>query len=145
MRLVFALFVVMGGTASGANAPEPPADKELAKLQGAWKMVSLERDGRVFEYPEGAQPHWLVKGDLVTYPGRDDAGATLTLYATNPKGLDLKRAEEKQAREAIYEIDGDIWTICVNPATEGVRERPTEFSTRDKPDWKIWVLKREKP
>jgi C-terminal processing protease CtpA/Prc len=46
--------------------------------------------------------------------------------------------------EGIYVVDDDTLKICVNPATDGVKERPGEFSTKDKPGHRLLVFKRDK-
>jgi uncharacterized protein (TIGR03067 family) len=136
--------VAVGLLAAVCVAADKKSDQEL--LQGAWKMVSLERDGRVFEYPEGTQPRWVVKGNKLLKPDGGEQFATFTLdQAKSPKLLDLTNGEVKRAAEAIYDLDGDMWTICINPSTDEPKERPTRFSTKDNPQWKVWVLRREKP
>jgi uncharacterized protein (TIGR03067 family) len=146
MRLTIALLFLNSGLAISAGEPEgQAARKELAKLQGTWKLVELEMDGQVFEYPEDTQPRWLVTETRVSRQEDGKQWASLAIdLASKPKLLDLTRVGAERSMEAIYSVDDDTWRICVNPATEGVRERPTEFSTKGKPGWKLWVLKREK-
>jgi uncharacterized protein (TIGR03067 family) len=146
MRLIPVLFLTVSAAVAAADAKDDPAAKELARLQGTWKMVSLERDGRVFEYPEGSQPRWLVKGNRLLNAADEKEFATIVVDpSTTPKLLDQMRTGAKSAAEAIYTLDGDTWTVCINTQTDGARERPTDFATKGKANWKVWTLHREKP
>jgi uncharacterized protein (TIGR03067 family) len=123
-----------------------PARRELATLQGPWKMVSIKIGDRVFKYPEASQPRWLVKGNQLVNPRTGKSWATISVDpATTPKTLDLTHRDSRKVMEGVYALDQDTWTIAINPTTDGVKERPTDFSNGRRADWKVWVLRREKP
>jgi len=46
--------------------------------------------------------------------------------------------------EAIYVVEKDTLKVCVNKRTEGAKERPGSFSTKDHEDWRLLVFEREK-
>src|SRR6266536_3317829 len=81
------------------------AKKLLPELQGVWKLVSLEREGDVREFPDRA-PHWVVKGDKVVYGGAELATFTPD-STTTPKCLDFTFRTPKGEHEGIYTLDGD--------------------------------------
>jgi uncharacterized protein (TIGR03067 family) len=125
----------------GAAAPaDSPPKKELAGLQGTWKLVSIERDGKVND-PDN-QPRWVIKGDKVFYGGEELAVLTID-PGTTPKCVDLAFRSPKEVYEGIYAVEDKVLKICLNRETTGVKERPTAFSTKDKPNWRVFVFQRE--
>jgi uncharacterized protein (TIGR03067 family) len=125
-----------------SDSPEARSGKELAELQGTWKLVSLEADGKATEFAEKPL-RWVIKGNKVFY-ARDEL-AELTIDAkTMPTCIDLAFREPKRVYEGVYAVTGETLRICVNHLTEGVKERPLEFSTAGKPDWRLLVFKRIK-
>lgn len=131
--------VALAGFACGA---EDPAKEKAAPLQGGWKFEKLEVDGKPAELPDTAF-WWFIKGDKVLYGGAELA--TLTIDSqTSPKCIDVKFRGPKRVLEGIYSIEGDTLKICVNAATEGVRERPTDFSTKGKSGLRLLVFQRDK-
>src|SRR6516225_2169168 len=72
----------------------------------------------------------VLDGKPVRYAG--ETLATLTVLSdAKPRGLDLAWAKPKREYEAIYAIDGDTLKICLNRGADGVKERPTDFETKD--------------
>jgi uncharacterized protein (TIGR03067 family) len=136
---------VLLGTALALAAGRPAqagSDKELSALQGTWKLVSLETDGELREFPEKPL-RWVIKGNKILY-----AGAPLAVLridpATTPRSMDLGFLKPKRTREGIYVVEGDTLKVCVNRQTEGVKERPLDFATKGKPDWRLLVFQRDK-
>jgi uncharacterized protein (TIGR03067 family) len=112
----------------GAGDPTPEAKKELEKLQGEWKVVSMEIKGKKSEGEalKGLQP-LVVKGSEWFAP-LGGVKSTFKIDPTkSPKELDLQR--ELKGKEVtfrgIYKIEGDTLTFCRALAPTG--ERPTEF------------------
>jgi len=125
-----------------SDSPEARSGKELAELQGIWKLVSLEMDGKATEFAE-KPPKWVIKENKVFYGG--DELAELTIDAkTIPTCIDLGFRQPRRVYEGVYAVTGETLKICVNRLTEGVKERPLEFSTAGKPDWRLLVFKRIK-
>jgi uncharacterized protein (TIGR03067 family) len=126
-----------------ADAPEDArSKKDLAALEGTWTLVSVEAEGKSRDFPEN--PPWVViKGNKVQYAGEDLAVLTVDATVT-PKSIDMAFSNPKTVYEGIYSLEGDTLKVCVNRVTEGVKERPTGFATEDKPDLRLFVLKREK-
>lgn len=117
---------------AGAEA----AQKELARLEGTWKVISEEVDGQ-------KTPDEMVRelnrqltfkdGKLTVQQSGETLGvATLALDASKtPKAMDVEVVEGQGLGAkslTIYEIDRDLLKLCGNilgtpPA------RPTEFAT----------------
>src|SRR5262249_42661768 len=111
------------------------------RLQGAWKAVSYEVDGRddVIILPETFT--FTFKGDTFSFPWLDVkiAGTFKIDSAKKPKVIDLSTEDAKgMGRHGIYELEDDTLKLCFG------EERPKEFKTKpDSGGW-ILVLKREK-
>jgi uncharacterized protein (TIGR03067 family) len=121
-----------------AQTQEPK--KGTPELQGTWKLVKLEAEGEDAEFPQNI-PAWVIKGNEVYYGG--ELLATLTVDPkASPKILDIKYADARGPFEAIYAVDGDTLKISVNRLTEGVKERPSDFNTRDSAGRRLLVFKR---
>jgi uncharacterized protein (TIGR03067 family) len=139
MRTLLAGLVLVSAPAFAAGQ-EGGAKKELAALRGAWKVVSLEINGESEEV-SGKPPVWIIRDDKVLYGGEELA--TLTVDpATSPRSVDLSFAKPKRVVEGIYALDGDKLKLCVNRQSEGAKERPNEFATKDKPEWRLLVFER---
>lgn len=128
------VFLSADGTAAGSN-------KDAKGLAGTWKLVGFEVKGTPQEFP--ALPRWVIKSDKVYYGGEELAALTVDA-ATMPRSIDLNFVKQKRVHEGIYSVEGDTLKICVSRITEGVKERPSSFTTEGKPDWRLLVFQREK-
>jgi len=127
-----------------AAAPAPEAlKKELAAMQGTWQLVSVERDGNAQEFSDRPL-QWVIKGNKVLWGGEDLAELTVD-GSTTPWSIDVGFLSPKKVHEGVCSVDKDTLKICINKLTEGVKERPLGFATEDKPDLRLFVLKRVKP
>jgi RNA polymerase sigma factor (sigma-70 family) len=119
------------------KAEKGPAIKgELKKLEGAWKVVAVESDGRKaddgeiedFHYIFGADGTWKLRQD-----GRVIARGTFAIDPTKkPKTIDFKIEETVSQRDkgktsrGVYELDGDGLKVCRD--WPGEEARPTDFA-----------------
>jgi uncharacterized protein (TIGR03067 family) len=135
--LVLACLLLVQGR---PRADQPKDDKAL--LQGRWKVVSAEEEGKPRE--ELAKARLIFQGDnLTVHVGDDKEEMTFKLDpAQKPKTIDIQVPNEKEAALGIYELNGDDLKLCV--AEVEVRKRPTEFKAKDK-QVLLLVLKRDKP
>jgi uncharacterized protein (TIGR03067 family) len=126
-----------------ADRPADDPKKEgPSELQGAWKLESVETAGEVAEVP--ALPlRWTVEGNKILYGGEQIASLTADPSAT-PKIIDLHFPKPDRAYEGVYKVEGDVWKVCVNKKSEGVKQRPTDFSTKDNDELRLLVFKRDK-
>jgi len=139
-RVICSFFLTLPLLAAEKPA-EPPVKKELAELQGTWKMVSLEINGE--DSNEKSQPRWVIKGDKVFYGGQEIAVLKSDTSAT-PKIIDLDFRDPKKVYEGIYEVAKDTLKICLNARSDTLKERPADFSTKDKEHLRLLVFQREK-
>jgi len=107
---------------------------ELDRLQGTWRLASLETDGNAQPSNELADAAITVRGNRFTSAGMGDAyNGTIELFPRKkPKAFDLvftSGPPEGTRNRGIYRLDDDTWTICL--ATRG-NGRPRSFKT--KPD-----------
>jgi uncharacterized protein (TIGR03067 family) len=105
--------------------------EDLAKLQGKWKVETLEMDGAAFAlraFPDAAIE---VEGDRFTSRGMGAVyGGTLEVDASeSPKRLSMKFTEGPEkgnTNRGIYELRGDEWKLCLS-MTGGAA--PEKFGT----------------
>jgi uncharacterized protein (TIGR03067 family) len=143
MRLtVIGLILAALPTAAARGADEPARKGPLAALQGTWKLTALEADGKASDLPE-APFWWVVKGNKIYYGGQELARATAD-DTTRPRCIDLAFRNPERTLEGIYAVEAGTFKVCVNRSAEGVKERPSGFSTRDKTDWRLLTFKRDK-
>src|SRR5262249_30475710 len=118
-------------------AADDRTKKDLAALQGTWKVQSAEVEGESALYPE-VSARLVVKDGKVFYGGEELAGLTIDATA-NPRTIDLEYRKPKKVIEGIYQLDGDTLKLCVNRQADGVKERPTDFTSKDKPNVRVLV------
>lgn len=124
------------------HADDDAAKKDGKLLEGRWRLVSVEVEGKATELGDDG-PIWVIKGNKVAYAG--DPLAALTIHAdTNPKSIDLAWAEPKKTYEGIYVIDRDTLKLCMNHQTDGAKDRPQEFTTAGKSNLRLLVFQRDK-
>src|SRR5262249_21846037 len=112
------------------------------ELQGMWKLVSVESNGTATGLSD-RQPRWIIKGNKVVYGGEEIALLTVDAAAA-PKIIDLTFRDPKRVFEGIYAVEKDTLKICLNKQTDGVKERPDSFSTKDKKNRRLLTFEREK-
>src|SRR5713101_6298065 len=88
------LVISLVATQSSAAAPDK---EEPAELQGTWRLVSIESNGKALELSE-RQPRWVIQGNKVLYGGENLARLTVDVK-TMPKLVDLSF----QSPEKVYE------------------------------------------
>jgi uncharacterized protein (TIGR03067 family) len=139
--LAVAASLVLTTTPGSVRADDPPA-KEPKELQGTWKLVSVEVEGKATD-PVGGQPRWIIKGEKVFYGGVELAGMKIDASAS-PRVIDLKFGNPERVYEGIYAVENGTLKICLNRQTEGTKDRPGVFSTKDQSDWRLLVFEQEK-
>ena len=154
---------VLGALALALAAP-PDADtrRELAKLDGDWKMVSVELDG-------AKMPEEQVRGLSLTFKsgkftsynaGQKTKSGSLTSVneaqktpgtytidpKKNPKAIDIVHndgPEKGKTWALIYALDGNTLKIC-GPAEIG-KERPSAFDAKENTGNILMILRRDAP
>lgn len=132
-------------------APVPKDDKEevkkeLAKLEGTWRIVSHEKDGEKLDVSN------LPFALEVTFKGKDfsfannlGAGSIENIDPTKkPKTIDYKvisGANDGKTELSIYELDGDTFRDCIAPPG---KDRPTKFTAAEGTGQTLIVYERVK-
>jgi uncharacterized protein (TIGR03067 family) len=132
-------------SAGFVHAEDKAKDKE--RLPGAWLVVGLELDGR--DEPIQDQKIRFVftadKVSILTPKKENDLEFSWQLdESTTPRILDLtgtRGAQKDQVFEGIYKFDGNTLIFCVR-GPQGLRERPTEFASKQGSN--LFVIKLEK-
>ena len=121
---------------------------DLEKLQGTWRVTSLETDGQKLEAAALAGAAIEITGDRFVSTGMGATyEGTIAVRArrstSKPKTFDLlftAGPPQGERNPGIYELDGDRWTICL--ATRG-GARPRRFATQPGTGFALEVLERE--
>ncbi len=125
-----------------AGAAQESAKKDLEPLQGTWRLVSFEIQGKAIDLDDKG-PRWVIKGNKVYYAGKELTALTVD-GATKPQSMDLAFVSPKRTYEAIYSVADDTLKICANRQTDGVKQRPEAFTTEDMPELRLLVFRRDK-
>src|SRR5262249_9894368 len=120
------------------------AKAEQAKVQGNWRMVSLEQDGKANDSPPEALSKISFRGDRI-FLDKNEVFAFRLDPSTDPKIIDfstLDKGNKGRTFEGIYRLEGDTLTICFS-TREDIRERPAGFATRGGNNLVMVTLRRE--
>jgi uncharacterized protein (TIGR03067 family) len=148
--IVAVVSLVAGVSLSGAadEAKEKAVKKELKALEGTWKLVSREVDGKKDseESVKDVTATWNEAGTITVRGGEKViTRVTTTLDPTKkPKTTDgtFTEGEDKgKTVLGIYELEGDTFRVCLARAGD---KRPTEFSAKAGSGHTLMVYKREK-
>ncbi len=121
-----------------ADDAKPPKDaKDDSKLlEGSWKVVALEADGRKTPAKELKGMRWSFKGLEVQIAdaGEKSAGkSSLKLDSSKtPKQIDLVVSEGPQkgkTMQGIFKFEKDRLVICLRGLEAAKKGRPKEFMT----------------
>jgi uncharacterized protein (TIGR03067 family) len=131
------------------DAQEEAISKELAALEGTWKVVSAVRDGNKLSDAQIEGIRFTIeetgkalvkKGEKVLFEGTIKVDPTKT-----PKTEDATQVSEGESKGkttlSIYEIEGDTLKIC---SAEPGKDRPAEFLSKPGSGHFLRVFKREK-
>lgn len=139
------LFTAVAGLCLAADAKDDAVKAEKAKLQGTWKVVSLEIDGTKAP-EEDIKKMSLVFQDgkaITRRTGDKDYEATYTIDPSQkPATVEFVSGNEKEKPiRCIYLLNGDDLKICASMPGDA---RPKEFTSKKGEQTSLIVLKREK-
>lgn len=134
MRRSMAFFSMAMLALTATALAEDPAEAEARRLQGSWKVLAIEADGRKataaeVEALQGAG--WTFKGSQVTFGDENAPGRSSFKLdpARTPRQIDLVALDGNQkgkTMEGIYRLEGGTLTICLSDPGKG---RPKTFAT----------------
>jgi uncharacterized protein (TIGR03067 family) len=165
MRLTFAFLLVSAAVGTAEPPKREAVPKALAHLQGTWTIVYAERGGERMPQDElvNLKRVLVIEGDSVVISSAHGEGNkyTIALDSTkNPKGIDVystkiigigREGGREVRREysgkfldrvGIFAVEGKTLKLCLGPSH--ARERPTEFVTKGKAGYELYILNREK-
>jgi uncharacterized protein (TIGR03067 family) len=139
MRLCLLPFALVGLLNIAGDAKEDAAKKDREAIQGVWKVMAIEVNGKKADAKDIAKMKWTITAEKITWADGNDF-----LYKfdgkTMPKQIELTFPERKtETIEGIYSLDGDELKICL-----GKIRRPTDFTAKAGSRNYLYVLKREK-
>jgi len=138
------LLVIAAASLAGVQRGDGKLKKDLSELQGVWRLVGFEVEGKEAFLQENKQIRWVIKNDKVYYGGDEFAKLSLD-SAANSKCLDLSLVQSKRILEGIYKLDKDRLKICVGLMTDGVKERPLKFDNEGIEKYRTMLFVRDKP
>jgi uncharacterized protein (TIGR03067 family) len=143
-----ALVLVAAGDPPKDGKPDDAVKKEQQRFEGAWVLVTVERNGEKVPDEEIKGFKVVVAGDKRTLmAGSEVRGRSVFKVdpTKKPKTIDITVIEgplKDQTLKGIYELSDDTHKICL--ALEG-RDRPAGFVTNPGSGQLLQVFKREKP
>jgi uncharacterized protein (TIGR03067 family) len=123
------------------QAADAPLPKEVADVQGVWKLVAGEFQGQPLDITGGPYT-WVIEGNKITCGTRELGEFTLDA-GKKPRTIDLSLLGPKRERVGIYELDGDTLRVCVN-TQDGAKKRPTGLATVNQPATRLLFFQRVK-
>jgi len=118
--------------------------KDDPKLQGAWRVISAEEEGKKHAIEKEKQLLYVFDAGKIQlkFQGKVIREGTYQLdQSHSPKRIDMIAQDETGV--GIYKIENDTLTIC-SAAFKSTPARPTEFATQAKSRSVLFVLERVK-
>jgi uncharacterized protein (TIGR03067 family) len=140
MTRTFVLLTLIA-LSSAAPTQEDAIKKDLAELQGTWKISALEINGNQVAVENLASAQVVIKDNQYQVAiGKEKYTVTITLDPSkNPKELDMMfndGADKDRVARAIYKLDKDSFTLVRNLQVE--QRRPSEFGSW--PDTNVFMV-----
>lgn len=158
VTLVLGLALVVAQAAGGEKADAETTKKEVARLQGTWKIVEVIAGGkRVTD--DFSKDELIINGTEWTAQGEgkepykrffrlDPTCTPRVIDWTDEAGGSFK--DRDKIREGVYTLDGDTLTICFHVVPNDasgepkVRDRPTEVKSKEGSNAVVIVFRRLK-
>jgi uncharacterized protein (TIGR03067 family) len=147
MRMHIVLALAAGLLVAADKPKEDAAAAERKKLEGTWKVVRSEEDGKKSSAQAIKDLKLVFKGNKVSIRkgGKTSRSYSFTLDPTKkPRQINVTALDGKAKGKTglgIYELEGDTLKICTD---NRAKKRPTDFNTSEQMRVSLFVLKREK-
>jgi len=150
-HLCLTLLVSLTMAADGPDAApgEDAAAKDLAKLQGKWKLVETDSDGTVTKSDGDGHVIGIEKELMIGYDAEGGVAAKDSIKldpAKSPKAMDLTCVFNvlfPGQKGKTYQVDKDELKLVFPYAP--FRQRPKEFTTKEGSHFGVFTYKRVKP
>jgi uncharacterized protein (TIGR03067 family) len=135
----------------GAEEKNGDAKKDQEALQGTWRPVSSEQDGKD-QTAQAKEYVFTFDRDTFTMKKRDQVWLKGTFKldpSQKPKTIDMTategRREDDKGKElhGIYELDKGTLKWCTSPP--GGKDRPKDFATKEGTRFLLVTLKKDEP
>ncbi len=116
---------------AGEPAKQDAFKKDVDAIQGTWKIVALEADGKQAPAEIVAALKLTFKGDTLTFTPGEPGFSNYTYKldpSVKPANFDMTHADgpkKGETNRGIYLLEGDRLKICFGKADS----RPKEFTT----------------
>jgi uncharacterized protein (TIGR03067 family) len=126
----------MEATTRFVDARDQRVQEERRLFEGTWKLVGLERSGKVASEKELEPGTFTFAGEQFSWTqGTGQARGTYgLLLSRRPKVLDLMHVvgeHQGEYQTGIYAFDGDRLRICLAPRLAQGDDLPVDFSTKE--------------
>jgi uncharacterized protein (TIGR03067 family) len=128
------------------NTDDAAIRKEVQRLEGTWKVVAMEAEGKKVAEKDIPFETVVFKQGKIDVERERKKGAAVLMYkldvSKTPKTISVKDETVKKNHDVngIYSLDGDKLKICL--ISKGAA--PTEFKIASDSEGIILELKREK-
>ncbi len=141
------IFLMATSLIAEEPAKQDVLNRDIAGIQGTWRIVTLEADGQKAPGEIVAVLKLIFKDDTLSFkpgePGYSNYRFKLD-PTTKPASFDMTHAdgsEKGKTQVGIYSLTGDRLLICFR---EG-KERPKELTAKAKSGQAMYTLERERP
>lgn len=144
MATRIALAALLAFTLPGFTVAEDAAQKELAKFNGTWQLVTAEKDGKKTPEDVVKKIKVVIKDGKHTVFFGDDTVVKDVPFTVDPSKTPKRVTDtlkDGQKINGIYELNGDTLKSCV---AEAGKDFPTEFSAKEGTGQTLRVFKRVK-
>ena len=126
--------------------PDDSTDKDLARLEGTWKLAAMEVDGKEVPPAKLTSATLTIKGNKYSVQsGKSKHEVEIKLDAgKTPKEIDMQFLDgpnKDRVGRGIYHLDGDKLKIC--RALDPQDERPKDFKTAGQVNYFVMVWQRQ--
>jgi uncharacterized protein (TIGR03067 family) len=137
MQRIICVLVVLATPLLLAAGNDDDVRKELKALEGKWKAVALEAEGKPL--PKEAIPDFTytieADGKATGKMAQSEYTATMTVNPKkDPKTIDNVHesgAQKGKKQYGVYKLEGDKLTVCMTPPGGAEGDRPKDFTTKD--------------
>jgi RNA polymerase sigma-70 factor (ECF subfamily) len=134
-----------------ADKAEDEADKEVKLLQGEWKFVAVESDGKSTRDEVLQRMKWTFKGtELISHnaDGSESKSTFKIAPGKAPKEIDLTALDgdlKDKTTEGIYELEGGRLKVCLRDPKGKETGRPKKFDSTGSSGLLLLTLEKEAP
>ena len=137
MQRIICVLIVLATPLLLTAGDDDEIRKELKAIQGTWKAVALEADGKPL--PKEAVPDFTfiigADGKSTGKMAKSEYTSTITVNPKkDPKTIDNVHesgAQKGKKQYGVYKLEGDKLTVCMTRPGVAEGDRPKDFTTKD--------------